>query len=56
MFSMDCISINQKGHLCIEGCDTLELAERYGTPLYVMSENAVRESCQIGRASCRERV
>ena len=28
------------GKLYFDGCDTTELAREYGTPLYVMSENA----------------
>lgn len=31
------------GHLEIGGCDAVELAERFGTPLYVLDESAVRE-------------
>ncbi|HET7838538.1 MAG TPA: diaminopimelate decarboxylase, partial [Rectinemataceae bacterium] len=31
------------GHLIFDGCDTVELAREYGTPLYVMSETAIRE-------------
>ena len=27
------------------GCDTVELAKKYGTPLYVMSEDHIRERC-----------
>ncbi|HYE84640.1 MAG TPA: diaminopimelate decarboxylase [Clostridia bacterium] len=38
-------SINEKGHLVFAGCDTVELAEKYGTPLYVMSEDGIRENC-----------
>jgi diaminopimelate decarboxylase len=30
------------GRLVFDGCDTVELARTYGTPLYVMSETAVR--------------
>ncbi len=41
-----CLSVNAKGHLVISGCDTVELAERYGTPLYVMSEDEVRSVCR----------
>ena len=37
-----CLSINEKGHLVISGCDTVELAKSYGTPLYVMSEDEIR--------------
>ncbi len=29
------------GHLYFDGCDTVELAEKYGTPLYVMSETDI---------------
>ncbi|MFE5317111.1 diaminopimelate decarboxylase [Paenibacillus sp. NPDC056579] len=34
--------INDKGHLEIGGCDTTELVERFGTPLYVMDEALIR--------------
>lgn len=37
-----CVSINEQGHLTIGGCDTVDLAARYGTPLYVMDETAIR--------------
>lgn len=38
--------INDKGHLEIGGCDTVELAERFGTPLYVMDEALIRRKCR----------
>ena len=38
---------NQAGHLTVGGVDTVKLAEKYGTPLYVMDENAFREQCRI---------
>ena len=41
-----CLGINGKGHLAISGCDTVELAEQYGTPLYVMSEDQIRQVCR----------
>ena len=28
------------------GCDTAKLAEEYGTPLYVMSEDFIRDQLQ----------
>ncbi|PTX50868.1 diaminopimelate decarboxylase [Melghirimyces profundicolus] len=34
--------INERGHLEIGGCDTVELAEQFGTPLYVMDEQMIR--------------
>ena len=39
----DNISVNEKGHLTFAGFDTVELAEKYGTPLYLMDENLIRE-------------
>ena len=33
------ISINQKGHLTFAGYDTTDLAQKYGTPLYLMDED-----------------
>ncbi|KEQ26153.1 diaminopimelate decarboxylase [Paenibacillus tyrfis] len=38
--------INDRGHLEIGGCDTVDLAERYGTPLYVMDEQLIRQRCR----------
>lgn len=35
--------INEQGHLEIGGCDTVELASRFGTPLYVMDEEMIRQ-------------
>lgn len=35
--------INAKGHLEIGGCDTVDLAKKYGTPLYVMDEAYIRK-------------
>ncbi|WP_227395238.1 diaminopimelate decarboxylase [Jeotgalibacillus aurantiacus] len=35
--------INEKGHLTIGGVDTIELAEKYGTPLYVYDTALIRE-------------
>ena len=37
------ISVNEKGHLTFAGYDTVELAEKYGTPLYLMDEDKIRE-------------
>lgn len=39
----DNISANDKGHLTFAGYDTVELANKYGTPLYLMDENKIRE-------------
>ena len=39
----DNLSINEKGHLMFAGRDTVELAEKYGTPAYIMDEEKIRE-------------
>lgn len=46
MFVNDCLNVNEKGHLTIGGCDTVELAKEYGTPLYVLDESTIRETCR----------
>lgn len=38
--------INAAGRLEIGGCDTSELAARFGTPLYVFDEQLIRERCR----------
>ena len=43
MFVSENLSVNEKGHLTAGGADTVELAERYGTPLYVMDEALIRK-------------
>jgi diaminopimelate decarboxylase len=35
-------AVNKKGHLVIGGCDTVELAAEFGTPLYVFDELTLR--------------
>lgn len=41
------ISVNEKGHLTFAGFDTVELARKYGTPLYLMDENKIRERVRV---------
>lgn len=41
----ECLSV-RGDHLWIEGCDTVELAERFGTPIYVVSENQLRRNAR----------
>ncbi len=45
------LGVNQQGHLTIGGCDTVELAAQYGTPLYVMDEDGIRAACRSYRDS-----
>lgn len=46
-FVMKCLGVNESGNLEIGGCDVKELAEKYGTPLYIMDEGDVRNNCKI---------
>ncbi len=39
----DNISVNNQGHLTFAGFDTVDLAKKYGTPLYLMDEEKIRE-------------
>lgn len=36
--------INERGHLEVGGCDAVELARQFGTPLYVLDEAAFRQN------------
>lgn len=40
------LSVNSRKHLAIGGVDTVELAKQYGTPLYVIDEDLIRENCR----------
>lgn len=40
------MNINNFFHLEIGGCDTVELAKEFGTPLYIMDEALMRENCK----------
>jgi diaminopimelate decarboxylase len=48
-------TINARGHLEIGGCDAVELAREYGTPLYVMDEATIRRNCREFLRAFRER-
>ena len=38
------LSVNEQGHLTFAGLDTVELAKKYGTPLFVMDEERIRNN------------
>jgi diaminopimelate decarboxylase len=40
------MQINHRGHLEIGGCDAVDLAQQYGTPLYVVDEKLFRDTCK----------
>ncbi len=48
-------AVNSNGHLQIGGCDTAELAGKFGTPLYVMDEALIRQNCRDYLTSYRAR-
>lgn len=54
MFISDNLTVNEKGHLAVSGVDTIQLAEEYGTPLYVMDESVIRSACSRFRRSMEE--
>ena len=46
-FICENISVNAAGHLCFGGQDTAALAEKYGTPLYLMDEDRLRHNMRV---------
>ena len=44
MFVSENLNVNSEGHLTFGGADTVELVKEYGTPLYVMDEQMIRNS------------
>lgn len=39
------LSVNENGNLTFAGLDTVALAEKYSTPLYLLDENRMRNNC-----------
>jgi len=39
------VEVNNHGHLTIGGCDTVEMAAEFGTPLYLFDEASLRRKC-----------
>ena len=42
----DTAATNDAGRLTLGGCDAVDLAEQYGTPLYVLDEATLRSRCR----------
>ena len=38
--------VNDRGHLVVGGCDVIDLAAEFGTPLYLFDEAGLREKCR----------
>lgn len=49
----DNVSVNAAGHLSFAGFDTVELAQKYATPLYLLDENKIREKCRIYQSAMK---
>ncbi len=47
--------MSNRGHLIIGGCDTVELAAEFGTPLYVFDELDLRSKCAEFKAEFGQR-
>ncbi len=47
--------VNDQGHLIIGGCDTVELADKFGTPLYLFDEFGLRSKCAEFKAEFSQR-
>ena len=39
-------SLNNSGNLEFDRCEIIKLAQKYGTPCYIFSENIIREKCR----------
>ena len=50
----DNITTAANGHLLFAGQDTVDLAKQYGTPLYLMDEDRIREKCRLYTAAFRK--
>ncbi|MCS6859963.1 MAG: diaminopimelate decarboxylase [Abditibacteriales bacterium] len=55
MFFLGTQKVNAQGHLEIGGCDCVELARKFGTPLYVLDEALIRRNCRDYRAAFERR-
>ena len=47
MFISESLGVNEKGHLTIGGADTVDIANTFGTPAYVMDEALIRKNCRL---------
>lgn len=51
MILHDNFDINNKDHLTISGLDSVDIVAEYGTPLYILDENKIRENCKMYKNS-----
>lgn len=48
------MEINNEGNLKIGGCEVTEIAKEYGTPLYILDEQEIRNNCRAYREAFEE--
>lgn len=46
MFVSESLQVNGAGHLTIGGADSVELAKKYGTPLYIFDGDGIVKNCR----------
>jgi len=54
MYVSNCLTLNEKGHLAIGGCDTVDIAGSFGTPAYVYDENEIVANCRAFSQSMKD--
>ena len=50
----DTLQIDDNGHLIIGGADAVDLAKKFGTPLYVLDEQHIRNMCRAYKRAIDE--
>lgn len=55
MNERETLKINEKGHLEVGGADCVELAKRFGTPLYLFDEAYIRKMMRVYRDTLAEK-
>ena len=48
------LSVNKNNHLTLGGVDTVEMAKKHGTPLYLFDEDRIRERCRTYVSAMKE--
>jgi diaminopimelate decarboxylase len=48
-------AVNEAGHLTLGGCDAVDLAREFGTPLYVFDDQTLRHQCRRFQSEFRSR-
>lgn len=48
------LGVNEKGNLTLAGVDTVEMLEKYGSPIYLFDEDRIRYNCSVYVRAMRE--